>query len=275
MKNLFLKLAVVAITLGAVESCKKDETQVVLSNNATPQLTASATTATITRNNASPAVAYTWAAADFNYQAAVTYTLQFAKAGNNFAKTADYNMGNALSKSFSVTELNDVYNNVDCNLPDPDAKPAPMPPVPPIALEVRVKATVGDAVAPVLSGTRTITATPYPAVVIPTEKWGLVGPAGDGWPGATNTDRLLTYDCTIGAYTITTDLKPGAFLFRQDLQWNTKLGGPAGDFTKGIALSTSGSDLVWVKAAGTYKIVLKVNKSSAGGVSDGKLTITP
>ncbi|MBH8557351.1 SusE domain-containing protein [Hymenobacter negativus] len=264
MKNWFLNFATGAAVLLAVGSCKKDESQAVLGANAAPQLTASATTATINRNDTSPAVTYSWKAADFNYPAAVTYTLQFAKAGTNFANTADYNVGNALSKSFNQTELNDVYNSLDCTLTSV-----------PTALDVRVKSSVGDAAAAQMSGVKSITATPYLAVTLPTETWGLVGPAADGWPGATATDRMLTYDCKVRAFTITTNLQPGPFLFRMDKAWATKLGGPAGDFTKGVALSTSGADLNWVKAAGTYTIKLEVNHNASGGVVDGKVTITP
>lgn len=264
MKNWFLNFATGAAVLLVIGSCKKDESQAMLGANAAPQLTASATTATINRNDTSPAVTYTWQAADFNYQAAITYTLQFAKAGTNFANTVDFNVGSALTKSFNQTELNGVYNSLDCTLTSV-----------PTALDVRVKSSVGDAAAAQMSTSKGITATPYLAVTLPTEQWGLVGPAADGWPGAVNTDRVLSYDCKARAFTLTTNLQPGPFLFRMDKAWATKLGGAAGDFTKGIALTTSGADLVWVKTAGTYTIKLEVNHNATGGVVDGKVTITP
>lgn len=263
MNQYFTRLAVVGGLTLAVLSCKKDETQAMLANNATPQLTASATTATITRNNTSPAVTYSWTAADFNYQAAVTYTLQFAKAGTNFAKTTDYNVGNALSKSFNVTELNDVYNALDCTLTSV-----------PTALDVRVKSSVGDVVSPQLSSAKAMTATPYLAVSLPTDQWGLVGPAGDGWPGATNTDRLMPYDCTQRAFVLRMPLNAGAFKFRRNLDWGTNLGGVTGDFTKGIPLTKNGSDLV-ITTPGTYTVKLEVNRDAAGLPVDGKVTITP
>lgn len=273
MKNRFFKLAAGAtVLLLSVNSCKKDETQVVLNNSASPQLTASATTATITpATGASPAVTYSWTKAEYGYSAAVTYTLQFAKAGTNFASTADYNMGNSLSKSFSVKELNDVYNALDCNLP---AQPAPPAAPLMVALDVRVKANVGDAVPTAMSVVKPITANPYPDFVAPSHTWGLVGPAADGWPGATNTDRTLTYDCRTRSYNIRTVLNPGAFLLRMDQAWATKLTG-TGDFSKGITLATSGADMVWTGPAGTYNMKLEVNYNAAGGVVDGKLTITP
>ena len=267
MKNSFLAFATGAAFLLAVGSCKKDETQAMLATNAVPQLTASATTATIVRNSTAPAVTYTWSAADFNYPAAVTYTLQFAKAGTNFATPVDYAVGTSLSKSFNVTELNDVYNAVDCTLSQPTAT------TPPTVLDVRVKATVGDAAPAQLAAVKTISAVPYPAVTPPTDQWGLVGPAGDGWPGATATDRMLTYDCTVRAFVLTTRLNAGPFKFRRNQDWAINLGGASSDFSKPIPLTLNGGDMN-ITTAGTYKIKLEVNRNAAGTPTDGKLTLT-
>ena len=266
MKNLFLKLAIIAVTVGAIGSCKKDETQVVLNNSANPQLSATATAATITKaTGSSPAVTYTWAPAEFGYQAAVNYTLQFAIQGTNFASPTEFNLGNSLTKSFTVKELNDLYNAINCSL---SATPAP------ITLEARVKATVGDAAAASMSGLKTITASPYPDFVTPTKKWGLVGPAGDGWPGATATDRFLTYDCKVRAYVLKTTLNAGPFKFRRDTDWGTNLGGPTGDLSKGIALAPNGPDLV-ITAPGVYTIKLEVSPDGdATAVGSGKVTVT-
>ena len=266
MKNLFLKLALVAVTVGAVESCKKDETQVVLNNSANPQLSTTATTATITKTTgSSPAVAYSWTPAEFGYQAAVTYTLQFAVQGTNFASPTEFNLGSSLSKSFTVKELNDLYNAINCSLPATTA---------PVTLEARVKASVGDVVVPSMSGLKSITASPYPDFVTPTKKWGLVGPAGDGWPGATATDRFLTYDCKVRAYVLKTTLNAGPFKFRRDTDWGTNLGGPTGDLSKGIVLTPGGPDLV-IATPGIYTIKLEVSPDGdATAVTAGKVTVT-
>ena len=266
MKNWFLNFATGAAVLLAVGSCKKDESQAVLGSNAAPQLTASATTATITQNSTSPAVTYSWKAADFNYPAAVTYTLQFATAGTNFASTADYNVGNSLSKSFNQKELNDVYNQLNCTL---TSVPTP--------LDVRVKASVGDAAAAQMSSPKMITATPYLAVSLPNDQWGLVGPAGDGWPGAPNppiTDRMMPYDCKLRAFVLRTTLNAGPMKFRRNQDWSINLGGTTGDYTKGVALTKNGSDLV-ISTPGTYTVKLEVNRDAAGMPVDGKVTITP
>ena len=68
MKNWFRNIATGVALLATVSACKKDEAQMVLSVNAAPQLTASATTATLTKATASsPAATYTWTKADYGY----------------------------------------------------------------------------------------------------------------------------------------------------------------------------------------------------------------
>ncbi|AHJ97094.1 SusE domain-containing protein [Hymenobacter swuensis] len=256
---------VFALATVTLASCEKDEDKVVINPEASATLTASATSATITTSNSSAqAVTYSWNKVDYGYDAAVVYTLQFAKQGTNFAATQDFNAGSNLSKSFTVKELNDLYNAVDCSLP---ATPTPFP------LEVRVRATIGDAVPAVISPVQTLVASPYPDFIAPTDRWGLVGPAGDGWPGATATDRNLPYDCRVRAYVARMALNAGPFKFRRNQDWGTNLGGPSGDFTKGIALTQNGSDLV-ITTPGTYTVKLEVGTDAAGAAT-GKVTITP
>ncbi|GAA4355407.1 hypothetical protein GCM10023185_18210 [Hymenobacter saemangeumensis] len=266
MYNKFAKLAVLGSLLFAFAACEKDETKATLNVVAKPALTASATTATIAQSTPNvPAVTYSWTAADFNFPAAVTYTLQFAKANTNFASTEDINVGSALSKSFTNKELNDLYNTIDCNLPSTPA---------PVRLDVRVKASLGGKVEPAYSEVKSMVASPYQAVTIPTQQWGLVGPAGNGWPGATPNDIMLTYDCTVRAYVLrNAQLNAGEFKFRQDQSWSTNLGGPAGDFRQGVPLTLNGPNLV--AAAGRYTVKLVVNRDAAGAVTGGVVTLTP
>ena len=275
MNKYFTRLAVVSGLMASVISCKKDEVQTSLAYNATPQLSTSATTATVRRGVTATGVTYTWAAADFNYPAAITYTLQFAKAGTNFASPVEYNVGSALTKSFNTTELNDVYNAVDCTLSEPViSNPAASTDTPPTVLDVRVKATVGDAASAQLSTPKTISAVPYPVVTPVSDQWGLVGPAGDGWPGTTATDRMMPYDCTVRAFVLRTTLNAGPFKFRRNQDWAINLGGVTGDFSKGIALTKNGSDLV-ITTPGTYTVKLEINRDAAGNPVDGKVTLTP
>ena len=265
MKNPITGIIAFCGLLFTFASCQKDD-KVTLKPGDAPQLTASATTATVSSSTGSTnAVTYTWSKADYGYQAGVTYTLQFAKQGTNFASPQDFNLGIALSKSFTQQELNNVYNNIDCNLPSVPA---------PLTLEVRVKASVSDAVAPLVSSVKTILTSPYQAVIIPSAQWGLVGPAGDGWPGATNTDRLMPYDCRVRAYVLRMPLNAGPFKFRANQDWGSNLGGVTGDYTRGVALTPNGPDLV-IATAGTYTVKLEVTAGPTGAATSGKVTVTP
>jgi len=265
MNNWFTKLFVGVALLGSVTACEKDDTKVVLNNSAAPKLTASTNTATLSPTTAAaPAVTYTWTAASFGYQAAVTNVLQFAKAGTNFANTVDFDLGPALSKSFTQGELNKLYNDIDCNLP---ARPAPL------ALEVRVRALVGASVPASVSDVRSMLAAPYQAVTIPTDQWGIVGPAADGWPGATDTDRTMTYDCRIRSYVLTTTFTADKFKFRRNKSWGVNLGGGGTDFTQGVNMTPGGPDLT-ITTAGKYTVILTVDEAG-GAVTGGKVVLKP
>src|SRR5689334_2634374 len=66
-------------------SCKKDETRAVVQTGTAPVLSVSANSVTLTKateNNTG--LTFTFIPAEFGYKAAVTYTLQFCKPGNNF-----------------------------------------------------------------------------------------------------------------------------------------------------------------------------------------------
>ena len=238
----------------------------MLNNSASPKLTASTAMPAIVRATPNAAaITYTWTAADFGYQAAINYTLQFAKAGTNFATTVSFDLGQGLTKSFTSAELNKVYNDLDCNL---SSTPTPL------ALEARVRASVGDAAAASGSEVRNLLATPYPEVTLPAvpDEWGIVGPAADGWPGATPTDRKMTYDCRVRGYVLTTALKAGPFKFRRKQDWGENLGGVTGDYTKGVKLITGGPDMT-ITTPGTYLIILSVDYNASGATTSGSVVI--
>src|SRR5687767_8820163 len=85
-------------------SCEKEETKAVLAPGGATSLSATSTTLVLTQANAANnAVSFTWGKATFGFDAAVNYTLQFAKAGTNFANPATttvVDMGTATTKSF-------------------------------------------------------------------------------------------------------------------------------------------------------------------------------
>jgi hypothetical protein len=243
MQNHFTKIAVLGSLLFAFSACEKDETQAVFKNTAVPQLTASASTVTITRpTTANPGVTYTWTAADFNFPAAVSYTLQFAKQGTNFATTKDFPLGGALSKSFTVGELNNIYNDLDCNL-------SATPPVTP--LDVRVKASVGDHAPVSMSSVKAVSATPFQAQTPPPHTWGIIGSAT---PGSWNTDTQMTYDYCSRTWKVTLNLTADEFKFRADNAWTLNYGDDGAD----KALEPNGANIA-SPGVGRYEVVLNTD----------------
>lgn len=245
MQNRFTKAFAACGMLLALASCKKDETQAVLQTNAAPQLTASATTASLVKANASTtAVTYTWAPADFGYKAAVTYTLQFAKQGTNFATPQQVAMGTALTKTFTIDELNGVYGGLDCNIAGNATR-----------LDVRVKATVADNVAPMYSNLASIFATPYQSQTPPADSWAIIGSAtANGWGAETP----MTYDFCNQVWKITLPLTATAgsneFKFRANNAWTLNYGDDGADGK----LEANGANIA-VPATGNYEVVLNVN----------------
>lgn len=252
MKKWFLNAAVIcALGLGFT-ACEKDEDRVVLVPGATPALTASVNTLTLTRATAGDAgVTYTWTPANFGYQAAVTYTLEIAKAGTNFASPKSFPLSGALTKAFTKGEVNQIYNDLDCNLP---ANPPSTP------LEVRVRASVGDNVAPSISPVVNLTATPYQAQLAPTNSWGIIGSAtATSW----NSDTDLTYDFCSGTYKISNFRldASGEFKFRANDDWTLNYGGPAASTpnTASAPMAAGGPNIAVPAGTGNYDISLNAD----------------
>ena len=243
MQNPFTKAVAVCGVLLAFTSCKKDETQAVLQVSAAPQLTATATTANLVKaNGADKAVTYTWAPANFGYQAAVTYTLQFAKQGTNFANPQQYSVGSQLTKSFTIAELNGVYGGLDCAIAGNATR-----------LDVRVKASMGEQVAPSYSAPVTIFATPYEAQTPPADSWAIIGSAtANGWGAETS----LTYDYCNKVWKGTLPLTAAEVKFRANNAWTVNLGDDGADGK----LEANGANIA-VATAGTYDVTLDVNAS--------------
>jgi hypothetical protein len=153
MKNWFSKIFPIVLVI-AILSCEKDEQRLVVIPGAVPVLSASTATPALKLEDASKeAVKFTWTAADFNYPAGVTYTLQLAKKGTDFKETVDFNAGAALSKTYTVADLNTALLRLGISAGSLGQ------------LDVRVKAAVSTKVATLTSGTAAISATPYLVII--------------------------------------------------------------------------------------------------------------
>lgn len=172
MKSLFIKSMVYSLFLLLFVSCKKDETKVVASTGTAPVLTSSQNNLVLTvANSAQPATVLNWTASSFGYNAGVSYTVQLDSAGKNFAKPVEIALAQVLTKTFTVVELNTILVQMGFK-PDVAGK-----------LEIRIKASIGDAYAPAYSGITQVVVTPYQVIKL-TPVLYVIG-AYSNWSGAT------------------------------------------------------------------------------------------
>jgi hypothetical protein len=161
MKTWITQLASGVLALAAVSltSCKKDEVQATLTpTNSTTTLSASTSSVVLqSTNGAQNAVTYTWTPTTFNwsntdatkYSPPVTYSLQFDKKGNNFAAPTSVDAGAGPTKALTVASLNSTLITMGFT-PEVAAN-----------VEVRLKASYANNIAPLYSPTVALTATPY------------------------------------------------------------------------------------------------------------------
>ena len=149
LSNLLYMVAVAAL----VSACKKDLPVVTLdtSNPTAPKLTATESKITLleARQN-NTAIIFNWTKANFNFNGAFKYTLQFAKAGTNFASPINEGAGNALIKTYTEKAFNNLILSLGI-APKTEG-----------AVEVRLKSVLSDSVAPIYSNAYSLLVTPYP-----------------------------------------------------------------------------------------------------------------
>ncbi len=89
-------------------SCKKEETKALLADKpVAPVLSGSATALVLdSANKGDNAQVFTWTAAKYGYDAAVSYTLQLSLASDNFKSPVNLSMGSGLGKTYTVDDFN-------------------------------------------------------------------------------------------------------------------------------------------------------------------------
>jgi hypothetical protein len=157
MKNIVNKIIIMFLGSVVLWGCTKDDTLTKVGTAVAPALTSSATAPlTLTEaNKANTALTLNWSAAEFGYNAAVTYTVQFATSGTNFASPKEVTMdAGKLQLKYTVEELNSFlqFAGYDYGVSS--------------TIDIRVKATINSAIAPVYSNVKTLTVTPYEVIII-------------------------------------------------------------------------------------------------------------
>ncbi|POS02655.1 uncharacterized protein DUF5019 [Flavobacterium croceum DSM 17960] len=175
------------------------------------------------------ATTFVWTDSDNPAGTGVTYTVEAAKAGTNFATTVTMGTTTNLYMDFTVGNL------------DTAAKTLGLPALVEGQLDVRVKKTSG------VSNYATIKVTPYQP------NWGIIGSATQyGWNNSTD----MVFNPITGKYSITTALVTGEFKFRLDNSWTTNYG----DDGNNLSLEPGGANIP--VNGGVYTIVLNLANQS-------------
>jgi hypothetical protein len=157
---------------------------------------------------------------------AVTYTVEAAKGGTNFATVI----------ALGTTSNN--YLDITVGNLDTTAKNLGLAPLVEGQLDVRIKSSTGT------SNYFTIKVTPYQP------NWGIIG---DATPLAWNNSTDMIYNPMNGTYSISLALTTGAFKFRLDNSWTTNYG----DDGNNLSLEAGGANIS-ITTAGNYTIVLDI-----------------
>jgi hypothetical protein len=264
MKRIIKIASLLMVASAVFTSCKKDETKATLNQGGPNALTASASTIVLLQSNAANnAVTFTWNPTDYGYSAAVNYTLELSKAGTSFATatTTSINMGNLLTKTFTVKDFNAKMQDI---IPYGSAQ----------QVQVRVKSDIGNAVTPVYSNVLTLTVTAYRDIVNYEFPQALrIAGNFQGWnPGAAPKIVDKTASGTTGSnyegYINLSDPAP-EFKMVKGADWSAGDFGSAGAGVLGNGganLSVSGGSGVYLIKANTAAMTWSATKITTWGI---------
>jgi hypothetical protein len=216
------KILSIAVLLFVFFSCEKEEFEPVIKYGDSPALTSSPDGGSFLlaeENAGETLLALSWTESDYGFPAAISYTVEMDKAGNNFAKPTDIVTTSSLSYNLTVGKLNTLLTMLEL----PSGVKA--------ALEIRIKSSVSDHAQALYSEKLAFEAIPYSLKLPPIY---LLGDATD--PGWDNANALPAPYMSPGLYGITAHLKAGKYIkFIQTLkQWAPQWG------TDGSGTNTGG-----------------------------------
>lgn len=165
--NSFIKILLSLIIAGLTFSCEeKDLTTFDPDGTTVPVLTVPSAIGLSMENEANT-VEFSWTKAVYNYPAAISYKLQIAKAGTNFATSHTLYNGSSLSYSTTIKDLNtSLLNNLALEATvNAD-------------VEFRVLSSLGEYAADQAGTAKMINLTPYQTVFPPIY---MIGAATGGW----------------------------------------------------------------------------------------------
>lgn len=248
MKKILSVVLPVILLATLFVACEKDEDRVVLEPVVNPTLTASAPTVVLTAATAADTVqTFSWTGSEYGFDAAVSYTLQIAKAGTSFATPREVTTGNLRTVKYTGAELNQLA--LLQGIPAGNAG----------QLQVRVRSTLSDSLRS-YSEVITINVTPYLVIINYPSLW--VPGEYQSWTPATaeKISSKLSNGIYEGYVNITGAVK---FKYTSHPDWDHTIYGWASSTTTGQNVSgtfnTTGGDL-FVPSVGYY--LLKANTTA-------------
>ena len=219
-----LYITVLALLFAA---CKKDLPIVTLDTDNPTESKLTATEQSLVllearQNNT--AVIFKWTKPAYNINGAFVHTLQFAKAGTNFAGAVNEPIGSALEKSYSEKAFNALMLSLGLKAGQQGN------------VEVRVRSLLNDSIAPLYSNAYSISVTPYSL-----EQFLYVPGDYQGWSPASaeiirSADKNNKYEGFINFAGGTREFK-----FTDAPDWNNGIFGDNGSGNSGV-IATPGNN---------------------------------
>jgi starch-binding outer membrane protein SusE/F len=255
MKKLSYILSFISMLALLLYACKKEETKTFMKAGVPPALTASQPNVVLSAANAADTVeAFSWSASDYGYPAAVTYTLQIAKGGTNFAAPQEISMGNGKSRKYAGADLNQL------------ALILGLAPGNVGQLEVRVRSSISDSIPAIYSNKIIVNVTPYLVIINYPSLW--VPGDYQGWDPATA--PKISSKLANGIYEGYVNIPGGtrAFKYTSHPDWNHTNYGWASSTVTGNnvtgTFNTTGGDL-FVPTAGYHLLKANTNNNTWSG----------
>jgi hypothetical protein len=239
MKSTFFKSIALVLMAVTLWSCQKDEDQTVATAGTGGALKSSATTVVLDKSMlTTPVITFSLAKADFGYQAAVTNVLQLAKKGTNFVGAKEVILNaNATTQAFNGLDFNNLLLSMS------------LPTTANSDVEIRIKSSISNQVAPVYSNVISISAKPFPLTA-----WIYVPGNYQGWNPAT-ADSLVSPTGN-GVYSGVIVFDGGKFKITPQKKWDVAYGDAGGG-----KISTTGGDINSV-TAGALELVVNLNENT-------------
>jgi hypothetical protein len=248
--------------------CKRDDLLVKSGDGTAPTLAATNTTLVLSSDKATTeAVGFSWNRANYSYNAAVQYTLQLSKEGDNFAAPKEFAIDAAVSsQKFNVADFNNALALMGYSAGTASG------------LEVRVKTELSPGVNTLYSNVVKLTVTTYPIIIVYPSLY--VPGAYQGWAPATSSKIASVKDDKVyEGYVDFTNATDFAFKYTADTEWKVQYGWASStntDIYSGGTFAEGASGNLFVPAKGYYLLKGNVNnntwsatKTTFGLVGDG------